>query len=98
MVESSARFPALPQSRFPVPRKLWKYISPLSCKAKIDQLVIETGCAPNRLVEDAVAAYVDELLAPPLAATYFMIAYDFHRDARLVAAIPRTVAPLLPLG
>ena len=31
-------------------------------QAKIDRLVIETGCAPDKLVEDAMAAYVDELV------------------------------------
>jgi len=30
-------------------------------QAKIDQLVIETGRAPDKLVEDAMAAYVAEL-------------------------------------
>ena len=32
-------------------------------QAKIDQLVIETGCAPDKLVEEAMAVYVDELVA-----------------------------------
>jgi hypothetical protein len=27
-------------------------------QAKLDQLVIETGCAADKLLEDAVAAYV----------------------------------------
>jgi predicted transcriptional regulator len=31
-------------------------------QAKIDQLVIETGRAPDKLLEDAMAAYVDELV------------------------------------
>ena len=31
-------------------------------QAKIDQLVIETGCAPDKLVEDAMAGYVAELV------------------------------------
>jgi predicted transcriptional regulator len=30
-------------------------------QAKIDQLVTETGCAPDRLIEDAMAGYVAEL-------------------------------------
>jgi hypothetical protein len=30
-------------------------------QAKIDQLVIETGYAPDKLVEDAMAGYVAEL-------------------------------------
>ena len=30
-------------------------------QAKIDQLVIETGCAPDKLLEDAMAGYVPEL-------------------------------------
>jgi hypothetical protein len=30
-------------------------------QAKIDQLVIETGCAPEKLIEDAMAVYVAEL-------------------------------------
>ena len=30
-------------------------------QAKIDQLVIETGYAPNKLVEDAMAGYLAEL-------------------------------------
>jgi predicted transcriptional regulator len=31
-------------------------------QAKIDQLVIETGRAPDKLVEDAMAGYVAELV------------------------------------
>jgi hypothetical protein len=31
-------------------------------QAEIDQLVIETGCAPDKLVEDAMAGYVAELV------------------------------------
>jgi len=31
-------------------------------QAKIDQLVLETGRAPDKLVEDAMAAYVSELV------------------------------------
>ena len=31
-------------------------------QAKIDQLVIETGRAPDKLVEDAMAGYVAELM------------------------------------
>jgi predicted transcriptional regulator len=31
-------------------------------QAKIDQLVIETGCAPDKLLEDAMAGYVAELV------------------------------------
>jgi len=30
-------------------------------QAKIDQLVVETGYAPHKLVEDAMAGYFDEL-------------------------------------
>ena len=30
-------------------------------QAKIDQLVVETGYAPDKLVEDAMAGYFDEL-------------------------------------
>ena len=30
-------------------------------RAKIDQLVIETGCTPDKLLEDAMAGYVPEL-------------------------------------
>ncbi len=30
-------------------------------QAKIDQLVIETGCAPEKLIEDAVAGYFTDL-------------------------------------
>jgi hypothetical protein len=30
-------------------------------QAKIDQLVSETGCSPDKLLEDALAAYVPEL-------------------------------------
>jgi hypothetical protein len=30
-------------------------------QAKIDQLVIETGCAPDKLLEDAMAGYIPEL-------------------------------------
>jgi predicted transcriptional regulator len=30
-------------------------------QAKIDQLVVETGCTPDKLIEDAVAGYVAEL-------------------------------------
>ena len=30
-------------------------------QAKIDQLVVETGCAPDKLVADAMAGYVAEL-------------------------------------
>jgi hypothetical protein len=30
-------------------------------QAKIDQLVIETGCAPEKLIEDAVAGYLADL-------------------------------------
>ena len=30
-------------------------------QAKIDQLVIETGCTPDKLLEDAMAGYVPEL-------------------------------------
>jgi hypothetical protein len=30
-------------------------------QAKIDQLVLETGCAPDKLLEDAMAGYVTEL-------------------------------------
>jgi hypothetical protein len=30
-------------------------------QAKIDQLVIETGCAPEKLIEDAMAGYLAEL-------------------------------------
>ncbi len=30
-------------------------------QAKIDQLAVETGCAPEKLVEDAIAACVAEL-------------------------------------
>jgi predicted transcriptional regulator len=33
-------------------------------QAKIDQLVVETGYAPDKLVEDAVAGYVAELDRP----------------------------------
>ena len=31
-------------------------------QATIDQLVIETGCAPDKLLADAMAAYVAELV------------------------------------
>jgi hypothetical protein len=31
-------------------------------QAKIDQLVSETGCAPDKLIEDALAGYVPELV------------------------------------
>jgi hypothetical protein len=30
-------------------------------QAKIDQLVSETGCTPDKLIEDALAGYVAEL-------------------------------------
>jgi predicted transcriptional regulator len=30
-------------------------------QARIDQLAVETGCAPEKLVEDAMAGYVAEL-------------------------------------
>ncbi len=30
-------------------------------QAKIDQLVIETGCAPEKLIEDAMAGYFADL-------------------------------------
>ena len=30
-------------------------------QAKIDKLVVETGCTPGKLIEDAVAGYVAEL-------------------------------------
>jgi predicted transcriptional regulator len=30
-------------------------------QAKIDQLVSETGCSPDKLLEDALAGYVPEL-------------------------------------
>jgi hypothetical protein len=30
-------------------------------QAKIDQLVIETGCAPEKLIEDALAGYFADL-------------------------------------
>lgn len=32
-------------------------------QAKIDQLVVETGYAPDKLIEDAMAGYVSELSA-----------------------------------
>ena len=32
-------------------------------QAKIDQLVNETGCPPDKLIEDAMAGYVAELAA-----------------------------------
>jgi predicted transcriptional regulator len=32
-------------------------------QAKFDRLVTETGCAPEKLIEDALAAYFDELAA-----------------------------------
>jgi hypothetical protein len=32
-------------------------------QAKIDRLVQESGCAPDKLIEDAMAAYVSELTA-----------------------------------
>ena len=31
-------------------------------QAKIDQLVSETGCTPDKLIEDALAGYVPELV------------------------------------
>jgi hypothetical protein len=31
-------------------------------QAKIDQLVVETGCAPEKLIEDAVAGYFADLV------------------------------------
>jgi hypothetical protein len=34
---------------------------PPDLQAKIDQLVIETGYAPDKLIEDAMAGYVAEL-------------------------------------
>jgi hypothetical protein len=30
-------------------------------QAKIDELVIETGCTPDKLLEDALAGYLAEL-------------------------------------
>lgn len=35
---------------------------PPDLQAKIDQLVIETGRAPDKLLEDALAGYVGELV------------------------------------
>jgi hypothetical protein len=36
------------------------YFAP-ELQAKIDQLVIETGCAPEKLIEDALAGYFADL-------------------------------------
>jgi hypothetical protein len=41
---------------------------PPELQAKFDQLVIETGCAPEKLIEDALAGYV-----PTLAETRMML-------------------------
>jgi len=53
-------------------------------QAKIDQLVAETGCAPEKLIEDALAGYV-----PDLDRTHEMLdsRYDDLKSGR-VKAVP----------
>jgi hypothetical protein len=51
----------LPQSRLSRTLKGMEVHFAPELQAKIDQLVVETGYAPDKLVEDAVAGYVAEL-------------------------------------
>ena len=57
-------FPMLPQSRLSRTLKGMEVHFAPELQAKIDQLVVETGYAPDKLVEDAVAGYVAELDRP----------------------------------
>jgi hypothetical protein len=70
---SGTGFPGLAlRVRGPVPRpcptrplsvrcEAWQYILLRDLQAKIDQLVRETGCTPNQLIEDALAGYLPEM-------------------------------------
>jgi hypothetical protein len=51
-------------------------------QAKIDRLVSEIGCAPEKLLEEAVAVYVDELAA---AREMLNSRYDDLKSGRVVA-------------
>ena len=51
----------LPQCRFSRTLKGMEVHFAPDLQAKIDQLVVETGYAPDKLVEDAMAGYVAEL-------------------------------------
>lgn len=50
------------KSRFSRTLKAMEVHFAAELQAKIDQLVIETGRAPDKLVEDAMAGYVAELV------------------------------------
>jgi hypothetical protein len=52
----------LPWSRFSRNLKAMEVHFPPDLQAKIDQLVLETGRAPDKLLEDALAGYVGELV------------------------------------
>jgi hypothetical protein len=53
---------ALPDSGFYRTLKAMEVHFAPDLQAKIDELVIETGCAPDKLLEDAMAGYVAELV------------------------------------
>jgi len=53
---------ALLKSRFSRALKAVEVRFAPELQAEIDRLVIETGYAPNKLVEDAMAGYVAELV------------------------------------
>ncbi len=54
-------FPVLPHCRFSRTLKGMEVHFAPALQARIDQLVIETGRAPEKLLEDAMAGYVAEL-------------------------------------
>jgi hypothetical protein len=52
----------LPQGRFSRNLRTMEVHFGPDLQAKIDQLVSETGCTPDKLLEDALAGYVPELV------------------------------------
>jgi predicted transcriptional regulator len=54
-------FPVLPHCRFSRTLKGMEVHFAPDLQARIDQIVIETGRAPEKLIEDAMAGYVAEL-------------------------------------
>jgi len=61
-VLSRAEYTNLPQAKFfRIMKAMEVHFTP-DLQAKIDQLVVETGRAPDKLLEDAMAGYVAELV------------------------------------
>jgi predicted transcriptional regulator len=60
MLGNDAFYAVAVQRDFPYSKAMEVHIAP-ELQAKLDKLVVETGCTPDKLIEDALAGYFAEL-------------------------------------